>query len=279
MFWAEIWIHIRIFLSENFQFLTVKFSVYLNRRVFGMDRIRAVTREHVPSDMCTQGRLKTASLSAQSDQPSLSTWRNLHPWLSKVRQVKILIILRECASCSESSLGSQCSKVRFQTLRLMPCEYVSLMDHLAIGNQRRPIPACTSIQSVHGIDTLYRIIGPTRGGPDKTARMCRLTRLVTYCSYMTQKDLLPFPFVTHRLSFTVQNKDTMFTTWSEDKCELIDPYTVCEVSDQFSSSSLINTFTALEVLSEPSQCSLHYENTPIKIYRKFHHPKLKVFRY
>ena len=29
--------NIRIFLSENFQFWTVKFSVYLNRRVFVMD--------------------------------------------------------------------------------------------------------------------------------------------------------------------------------------------------------------------------------------------------
>ena len=33
MFWAEIW-KIAEFLSENFQFLMVKFSIYLNRRVF-----------------------------------------------------------------------------------------------------------------------------------------------------------------------------------------------------------------------------------------------------
>ena len=30
--------NIRIFLSENFQFLEVKFSIYLNRRVFVMTR-------------------------------------------------------------------------------------------------------------------------------------------------------------------------------------------------------------------------------------------------
>ena len=37
MFWAEIWkISIFFFLSENFQFLVVKVSVYLNRHVFVM---------------------------------------------------------------------------------------------------------------------------------------------------------------------------------------------------------------------------------------------------
>ena len=35
MFWAEIW-KTSEFLSENFQFLVVKFSIYLNRRVFVM---------------------------------------------------------------------------------------------------------------------------------------------------------------------------------------------------------------------------------------------------
>ena len=36
MFWAEIW-KISAFFSENFHFLVVKFSVYLNRRVFLME--------------------------------------------------------------------------------------------------------------------------------------------------------------------------------------------------------------------------------------------------
>ena len=35
MFWAEIW-KISEFLFENFQFMVVKFSIYLNRRVFVM---------------------------------------------------------------------------------------------------------------------------------------------------------------------------------------------------------------------------------------------------
>ena len=37
MFWAGIW-KILNFLSENFRFLVVKFSVYLNRRVFVMTK-------------------------------------------------------------------------------------------------------------------------------------------------------------------------------------------------------------------------------------------------
>ena len=35
MFWAKIW-KISVFFSENFQFLEVKFSLYLNRRIFVM---------------------------------------------------------------------------------------------------------------------------------------------------------------------------------------------------------------------------------------------------
>ena len=36
MFWAGIWKNYQKFLSENFHFLVVKFSVHLNRRVFVM---------------------------------------------------------------------------------------------------------------------------------------------------------------------------------------------------------------------------------------------------
>ena len=40
MFWAEIW-KISVFLSENFHFLVVKFSVYLNRLVFVENKCNA----------------------------------------------------------------------------------------------------------------------------------------------------------------------------------------------------------------------------------------------
>ena len=36
MFWAEIWKISEFLLSGNFQFLVIKFSIYLNRRVFVM---------------------------------------------------------------------------------------------------------------------------------------------------------------------------------------------------------------------------------------------------
>ena len=38
LFWAEIWKNIGVFVSEKFQFLEVKFSIYLNRSVFVMKR-------------------------------------------------------------------------------------------------------------------------------------------------------------------------------------------------------------------------------------------------
>ena len=37
MFWADIWKILEFFPSENFQFLVVKFSIYLNRCVFIMN--------------------------------------------------------------------------------------------------------------------------------------------------------------------------------------------------------------------------------------------------
>ena len=39
--------NIRVFLSENFQFLEVKFSIYLNRRVFVMSTV--VTKPLLPN--------------------------------------------------------------------------------------------------------------------------------------------------------------------------------------------------------------------------------------
>ena len=67
----------------------------------------AVKWENIPSDMCAQRRLQSASASAQSDYslhcPHEET---LHSWLFKMRSVKIRIRLRGCAGWSESSLGA-----------------------------------------------------------------------------------------------------------------------------------------------------------------------------
>ena len=68
--------------------------------------IWAATWEKVPSYMWAQRRLKSACASAQSDQslrcPHEET---LHPYLSKMRSVKILIRLCKCADRSESSVS------------------------------------------------------------------------------------------------------------------------------------------------------------------------------
>ena len=55
-------------------------------------------------DMCAQRRLKSACAFAQSDLHRLHK-ETLHPWLSKMRTVMILIRLHKSAGCSESLLG------------------------------------------------------------------------------------------------------------------------------------------------------------------------------
>ena len=51
----------------------------------------------MPSDMCVQRRLKSACAFVQSDQGLRCPYEEiLNPWLSKSRQLKILIRLREC---------------------------------------------------------------------------------------------------------------------------------------------------------------------------------------
>ena len=61
------------------------------------------------SEPCDQRTLKSTCGSAQSDQqPCCPHKETLHPWLSKMRPVKILISLRKCcAGWSESLLGAQ----------------------------------------------------------------------------------------------------------------------------------------------------------------------------
>ena len=66
----------------------------------------ACTWENVPSDMCSQRKHKSACASSQYDQSHRYPHEEaVHPWLSKIRHVKILIRLRECAVWSESSKG------------------------------------------------------------------------------------------------------------------------------------------------------------------------------
>ena len=87
------------------KFRQVRDNVIL--RIADVINIRTSPSEKVPSHMCAQRRLRSACASAQSDQ-SLRCPReeSLHPWLSKMRTVKILTSLREFAGWSESSLGA-----------------------------------------------------------------------------------------------------------------------------------------------------------------------------
>ena len=83
--------------------------------------IWVATWGYIPTDICARRRLKSTCASAQSYQtlrcPHEET---LHPWLSKMHAVKILIRLRECAGLSESLLGAHVrSYVSFLMLRLI----------------------------------------------------------------------------------------------------------------------------------------------------------------
>ena len=84
-------------------------------RLSRRDKTRNVRNRH--SDLCAQRRLKSAYASAQSDQslhcPHQET---LHPWLSKMRPVKILISLRIWIWFFA---GRIISKVRYLTMRFI----------------------------------------------------------------------------------------------------------------------------------------------------------------
>ena len=77
-------------------------------RIIKMQKdIWTATGENAPSEACSQQILKSFCASAQSDQSLRWPYEeSLHPWLSKVRPVRILIRLRECAGWSESSPGA-----------------------------------------------------------------------------------------------------------------------------------------------------------------------------
>ena len=55
MFWAEIWTNIRIFYLKIFLFLVVKFSIYLNRRVFVM---KVSSMNYIPNRFFERGYMR-----------------------------------------------------------------------------------------------------------------------------------------------------------------------------------------------------------------------------
>ena len=49
--------NIGVFVSENFQFLEVKFSIHLNRSVFVMHRLTAVDRDIITAHISPGGQV------------------------------------------------------------------------------------------------------------------------------------------------------------------------------------------------------------------------------
>ena len=121
---ADIWILLCAFDTTTVSFLNEISVFYYVCHVFTCRqkshnvRKWATMTENVCSDICAQ-RLKSDRRSAQSDQSlSCPHEETLNPCLSKMRRVKILIRLRECAGWSESSLCAR-PKVLFLTLRFI----------------------------------------------------------------------------------------------------------------------------------------------------------------
>ena len=71
----------------------------------------------VSSDMCARQRLKSACMSAHSDQIlSCLHEETLHPWLSKMCQMKILIRMHNCTGWSESLLSAHIWRYVFRCM-------------------------------------------------------------------------------------------------------------------------------------------------------------------
>ena len=98
--------NIRIFYLKIFNFLVVKFSVYLNRHVSVMNKWVS-TWENIPSDTYAQVWQMILRMRAVWPESSLFAWRQtLHYWLSKRRPGKILVRPTKCAGWSESLQGA-----------------------------------------------------------------------------------------------------------------------------------------------------------------------------
>ena len=134
----------------------MKFSIYLNRRVFVMGtfmsrNVRKRTFWHVRPTK-TQISLRIRAVWLES---SLSAWRNIVSLAIRNAPVKILIRLCECAGWSDSPLGAhvrgfvfwRCDTFSLNIKLAAPCENRSL----GICGQQRPRSACASIQSDQGL--------------------------------------------------------------------------------------------------------------------------------
>ena len=105
-FWESLGLRVNESLLYSCSWNNKPFWVSWNRRLHKHRRLTMYFIEvefdrnviKVRRDMCGKRRLGSDCASAQSD-PSLrsSLGETLHPWLSRMRQIKILIRLHECA--------------------------------------------------------------------------------------------------------------------------------------------------------------------------------------
>ena len=85
---------------------------------------------HQQNGLCAQWRLRSAQASAQSDQSSLSAWRNLMSFLLSLEQKsKTLIKLGRCPGWSGSSLGAHTILLRLSCCGSFLLCFTALQDY------------------------------------------------------------------------------------------------------------------------------------------------------
>ena len=153
--------NIRGFLSENFQFLEVNFSIYLNMRVFVMIKfycnynmynpeiwsmqwcIWAVTWQNVPSNMSAKYNV-IMRIRAASSESSFSAWRKFAPLANQnapcqisdqTAQMRrlILIFAGRTFECTFSDVAADVVFISLvRTIELSVCAYISKCLHLKL---------------------------------------------------------------------------------------------------------------------------------------------------
>ena len=140
--------------------------------------IWTVRWENGPSDICAQRRLESISAFAQSDQSLHCPHKEIsHPWLSKMRLVKILIRLRECTGWFESSLGAHVRRYVFWRCGSF---------HFQGGSCY-----CLSEQSRVHLNDIVPAKECNIPCPGNVAEMCGGSRTFTYYLFCEYKPLVP----------------------------------------------------------------------------------------
>ena len=171
----------------------------------------AATWENVSSYIYSQRRLKSASKFTQSDQCLCCLHaETLHPWLLKIRPVKILIRLRECAGWSESSLGAHVRRYVFWRCGSNRKDYniddktgiEFMILHLKLRNTLLFSGFKSVLTNILNVNTF---LSPVKIKPQLLCYCCHLheetvIRLLWQCSTFQQ--------ILTKLSYTLQSSDS-----------------------------------------------------------------------